>query len=155
MGGWTKRPASVGRSPVGSLLFSSGFLRAHDFVCVLQDWSLRFPQSCGNPIIKSCWLQGQILWGFPVPLSDPQAGKPDVGFKMVTTVQELLWYYYSLICGCPPGGYRIWFYCDCTPPNVSLRLLLCLGMWSTFFLVGSSVLLLMAVQQLVAVLVLL
>ena len=104
---------------------------------------------------NSIGLQDLIPWGFPVPLSDPQAGKPDVGFKMVTTVQELLWYYYSLICGCPPGGYRIWFYCDCTPPNVSLRLLLCLGMWSTFFLVGSSVLLLMAVQQLVAVLVLL
>ena len=29
---------------------------------------------------------------------------------------------------CPPSGYRLWFYHDCTPPTVSLWLLLCLWM---------------------------
>ena len=33
----------------------------------------------------------------------------------------------------PPSGYGNWFYCDCTPPPVSLRLLLCLWMWGIFF----------------------
>ena len=29
-------------------------------------------------------LQGQIPWGFPVPLSHPPAGKPDLGFRTFT-----------------------------------------------------------------------
>ena len=33
----------------------------------------------------------------------------------------------------PPSGHWIWFYCDCSPPTVSLRLLLCLWMWGIFF----------------------
>ena len=33
----------------------------------------------------------------------------------------------------PPSSYGIWFYCDCTPPTVSLWLLLCLCMWGIFF----------------------
>ena len=33
----------------------------------------------------------------------------------------------------PPSGYGIWFYCDCTPPTISLWLLLCLWMWGIFF----------------------
>ena len=32
-----------------------------------------------------------------------------------------------------PSGYGIWFYCDCTPPTVSLQLLLCVWMWGIFF----------------------
>ena len=33
----------------------------------------------------------------------------------------------------PPSSYGFWFYCDCTPPTISLWLLLCLSMWDTFF----------------------
>ena len=33
----------------------------------------------------------------------------------------------------PASGYGIWFYCDCTPPTISLWLLLCLWMWDIFF----------------------
>ena len=33
----------------------------------------------------------------------------------------------------PPGGYRIWFYPDCTPSTVLLWLLLCLWMWGIIF----------------------
>ena len=32
----------------------------------------------------------------------------------------------------PPSGYGIRFYCDCTPPTISLQLLLCLWMWDIF-----------------------
>ena len=33
----------------------------------------------------------------------------------------------------PPSSYGIWFHCDCTPPTISLWLLLCLWMWGIFF----------------------
>ena len=33
----------------------------------------------------------------------------------------------------PPSSYGIWFYCDCTPPTISLQLLLCLWMLGIFF----------------------
>ena len=33
----------------------------------------------------------------------------------------------------PPISCGIWSYCDCAPPTVSLRLLLCLWMWGIFF----------------------
>ena len=45
--------------------------------------------------------QGQIPWGFPVALSDPQAGKSDAGFRTFTIVWKLLWYYCSPVCGSP------------------------------------------------------
>ena len=46
-------------------------------------------------------LQGQIPWGLPVPLSDPQPGRPDLGFRTFATVGELPWYYYSPVCEPP------------------------------------------------------
>ena len=33
----------------------------------------------------------------------------------------------------PPSSYGIWFYCDSTPPAISLWFLLCLCMWGIFF----------------------
>ena len=33
----------------------------------------------------------------------------------------------------PPSGYGFWFYRDCTPPTISLWLLLCLWVWGIFF----------------------
>ena len=47
-------------------------------------------------------LQSQVPGGFLVPLSDPQAGKPDVGLSN-TTVGELLWYCCSPVCGSASG----------------------------------------------------
>ena len=32
-----------------------------------------------------------------------------------------------------PISYGIWFYCDCSPPTISLWLLLCLWMWGIYF----------------------
>ena len=46
-------------------------------------------------------LQVQIPWGFPVRLSEPQAGKPDVGLITFTKMGEILWYYCSPVCGSP------------------------------------------------------
>ena len=54
--------------------------------------------------------------------------------------------------GHPPGGYGIWFYCDCAPPTILLQFLLCLWTWGILFW---WVPVLMVVQQLVVILVLL
>ena len=48
-------------------------------------------------------------WGFLVPLLDPQAGKPDVGFITFATVGERLWCYCSSVCGSFPCQ-RMWEY---------------------------------------------
>ena len=61
------------------------------------------------------------------------AGKPDMGFRTFTTVGEFLLYYCSPVCGLPTNGYETWFYRDCAPPTISMRLLLCLWMWGIFF----------------------
>ena len=50
--------------------------------------------------------QGQIPLGVSVPLLDPQARKPDVGFRTFTLVRQLLWYYCSPVCGSPTQ--RVW-----------------------------------------------
>ena len=72
-----------------------------DFVCALQRCSLCFPSPVEVMLLNPTDLQSQIPWGFPVPLADPQAGKPDMGLKPFTIVGELLWYYCSPICGLP------------------------------------------------------
>ena len=48
---------------------------------------LEVPQS--NP----AGFQDQTPQGFPIPLSDLLAGKPDVRLRTFTTGGELLWYY--------------------------------------------------------------
>ena len=82
------------QSPVGSLLLSSRYSYAQDFVCALQDWSLCFPQYCGGLVIKSCWPSRSDSLGIPSPFVRSPAH--------------------------PPGRYGIWFYHDCTPPTIML-----------------------------------
>ena len=91
---------SFGESPVGSLLLFSWSWYTW-ILYVLSKTRDCFPQSCGSPIIKSCWLQGQIPWEFPVSWLDPQAGKLDMGFRTFTTVGKLLLYYCSSVYGSP------------------------------------------------------
>ena len=65
---------------------------------------------CRSPskVLKSnpAGPQSQVPWWFPVLWSDPQAGKPDIGFITFTIVQELLWYYCSPVCRSPTSGVR-------------------------------------------------
>ena len=56
------------------------------------------PQSCVSSVIKSLWPQSQILWGFSVPLPDPQVGKSVVGPRTFLTVWECLWYNCPIVC---------------------------------------------------------
>ena len=143
-----------GNSHAGSWHLSFGSWCAWDFVCVLYDWSLCFPQSCGSPIIKFHWLWGQILWRVLVPLSDLRAWKPDMGFRTFTTVGELLWFYCSPACGSPTQWVwdliSLWlcpFHCLVVSSSLSL------DVGYLFFFVCSSILLSIVVQQLVAILV--
>ena len=54
---------------------------------------------------------------------------------------DLLPIFWVIVCfgiivqfvGHPPDGYGVWFYHHCTPPTVSLKLLLCLWTWGIFF----------------------
>ena len=86
-----------------------------------------------------CWTPrlGSLTWG-----SEPSLQWVDFcGISILQFVSH------------PPSSYGIWFYCDCTPPTVSLWLLLCLWIWG-ISLVSSHVFLSMIVQRLVVILVL-
>ena len=101
-----RRPPNIRRLFWCSLLWRHGSsplgLCAHSiFLCVLQDWSLCFPQSSRKPIIKSHWPSRPDSLGISVPLLDLQAGNPDMRFRTFTIVQEHLWYYCSPVCGSP------------------------------------------------------
>ena len=107
-----------------------------DFVFSLQDWSLCFPQSCGNPIIKSHWPSRPHSLGILIPLWDPKAGMPDVGFRTFTTVAELLLYYCSPVCGSPTqrvGDLILsWLhptYCLAVASSLSLDVEYCFFFW--------------------------
>ena len=145
---------SLVQSPVGLLLFSPGSWCMQGFVCVLQERS-PFPPVIWSPVIKSHWPSKSDSWRFPFPLLDPQAGKPDVELRRTfTTVGELLWYHCSPVCGLPTQ--KIW---DFSFIMIVSILQSCCSFFCVFgcgvsFLVDSSVLLLMDVQQLVAILVL-
>ena len=120
------------------------------YVCPPRVGSL-FP-----PVLsKSC---NQIPLGFKVWFSKNSSSRcqtPRLGSLTWGSEPSLQWVDF---CGIsvlqlvshPPSGYGIWFYCGCTPPTVSLQLLLCLWMWGIFF-VTSSVFLSMTVQQLVVI----
>ena len=66
-----------------------------------------------------CWTPrlGSLMWG-----SEPSFQWVDFcGISVLQSVSH------------PPSSYGIWFYCNCSPPTVSLWLLLCLWMWGIFF----------------------
>ena len=66
-----------------------------------------------------CWTHrlGSLTWG-----SEPSLQSVD--FCDISVLQS--------VCH-PPKSYEIWFYCGCTPPIISLWLLLCLWMWGIIF----------------------
>ena len=122
------------------------------FVCALQDWSLCFPQSYGSSIIKSLWPSRSDSLGIPSPVVRTPGWKPDVGFRIFTTVGQLIWYYCFPVCGSPI--WQVWnlfllWLCPSYHLAVACSLTLYLGY---VFLVGSSVLLLMVVQHLAVIL---
>ena len=134
------------RSPLGLGVCKILFMPSKTAVC--------FPQSSGRPIIKICRPLRPDSWGSSVPLTDPQAGKSDVGFRTFTIVWERLWYYCSPVCGSPTWwlwGLILSWLCPSYHLTAASSLSLDVG---CLFQVGSSILLSMVVQQPVPVLVL-
>ena len=86
------------RSPLGTLLLSSGSWCVQNFVCGLQDWSL-FP-----PVLWKSYNQIPLAFKVRFPGDSqslfwiPRPGR--LGFRTFRTVPELL-YYCSPVCGSP------------------------------------------------------
>ena len=120
---WAGRSGSI--SCGVTVYLSPGSWYAQYFVCAIQGWSLCILQSCESPVIKSHWPSKSDSW-FPIPLLDPQAGKPDMRLRTFKTVGELLWYYHFPDYGLPTWWVWDWFYCVCNPPTILLWLLFCL-----------------------------
>ena len=77
----------------------------YNFVCASKT-GVCFLQSCGSPIIKSCWASQTDSLGILSPFVGSPGWESDVGFRTFTTVVELLWYYCSPVCGSPTP--RVW-----------------------------------------------
>ena len=104
------------QSPVGSLLFSPGSWFVQDFVCALQKWSLCLPQSCGSPVIKSCWPSKPYSLGIPSPFAGSSGWEAQ---KYVSQQWENFFVIIILqVVGHPPSKYGILFYHDCTPLSI-------------------------------------
>ena len=110
-----------------------GFWCTRYFVCAHQEWSLCFPQSFWSLSVQSASFK---VWFSRI--SSSCFWTPRLGCLTWSSEPSLQWVDF---CGIsvlqfvshPPSSYGIWFYCDCTPPTISLCLLLCLWMWDIFF----------------------
>ena len=89
--------AGLGQCLLGSLLLFPGSWCAQGFVCAIQEsispvlWKF-----CNQISVAS---ESQIPWRFSMSLPDPQVGKSLVGPRTFATVQEILWYNWSPVCG--------------------------------------------------------
>ena len=94
------------QSPLGSLLLPLG-PDAHTTLCVPSKSGV-FVSPSPVEVLQSnpTSLQSLILWGFLLPLLDPQVGKPDVGLRTFTPVGGLLWYKCSPVCESPT--HQLW-----------------------------------------------
>ena len=92
--------------PVGSLLLFSGH-GVHNILFMSSKTGVFFFPSVLWKSYNQILLAFRVRFpGLPVPLSDPMAGKPDMGFRTFTTLRELLWHYCSPACGSPTQ--KIW-----------------------------------------------
>ena len=137
---------------MGSLLLSSGSWYTQGFVCALQDWSLCFPQSRGRPIIKSHWPSRSDSLGIPRPFvwfpgleawygaqNFHNSGKTSLVLSFSSLWSPTSWELDLILLWLHPSYYL-------TEASS------CVSM-GVYFFGGSSVLLSMVAQQLVAILV--
>ena len=107
-------------------------VHARFFLCALQDWSLIPPV-----LWKS---NNQISLAFKVRLpgdswsvcQSPRLGSLTWGSEPSQQWKSFFGVIVLQFVDHPPGEYRIWFYCDCVPPTILLRLL-CLWKWANLF----------------------
>ena len=134
-----------------SLFLSSKFWCTQSFVCALQDWSLCSPQSCESLIIKSHWLSKSDSLGIPCPFVRSSVWEAWwVVQNLHTSGKTCLALFFSSLW--VTHSESIGFDCIMIAPLLP-------SCWNFFFvfgfgnlfLVGSSILLPMIVQQLVAI----
>ena len=92
-----KSQSSLAQSLVRSLLLFPGSLCTHK-VLFVPSKSL-FPQSCGSSIIKSHWASKSNSLQVLRPFARSPGWESVVGPRTFATVQELLWYNHSPVCG--------------------------------------------------------
>ena len=133
-----RRPSNTSMYVWFSLLWGHCFfpwVPMHTLLCVCPP---RVDSLFPPVLSKSC---NQIPLAFKVWFSGNSSSHfrtPSLGSLTWGSEPSLLWVDF---CGIsvlwfvshPHSSYGIWFYCNCTPPTVSLWLLLCLWMWGIFF----------------------
>ena len=124
------------------------------FCCALQDWSFCFPQSCGSFIIKSHWASRSDSLGIPSPFVRSPGCEACCGVQNLHNSGRTPLELCSPVCGSPT--WRVWDFvllwlCPFYHLTEAFSLSLDMGF---LFLVGSSILLSMGVQQLDVTLVL-
>ena len=128
------------QSPVGSLILSSGFWCAQDFVCVLHDQSLCFPQPCGSSIIKPHRPSGSESLGIPSPFVRSQRQEACTGAQRLhnSGITSLLLLFSSLLVIHPVGmGFDFIVIVPLLPPCCDFILSLDVGYLSWGILVLS------------------
>ena len=145
-----RRPSNIHRQIWLSLLWDYCSFPL-GFVCALQE-SL-FSPVCGHSVIKSCCPSKSDSLGIPIPLLDPQVGKSMWGLETLQQWENFLVLLLSSLWVAHPVSTGFYF-CVIAPLLPS-----CCGFSFVFglgvsLLVGSSLVLLMVVQQLVVILVL-
>ena len=133
-----RRPSNTSRNFWFSLLWGHCSFPlgpdAHTTLCVLLKCGVSVSPSPVKVLQSNpARLQSLILWDSSVCCWTPQLGslmldsEPSlqcVDFCGITVLQFV---------SHPPSSYGIWFYCYCSPPTISLKLLLCLWIWGMFF----------------------
>ena len=119
----------------------TSFKRTYATCYGFQDCCCQSSYSCSRPLLTHA------------PTGDPPTHR-QVGLSLLWGQCSFPWVLLCIrFCLCPPsvsGGYEFDFQCDCTPLVATSPLSLEGGY---LFLMGSNILLLMAVKQLVAILV--
>ena len=139
---------------VEPMLLPSGSLCTQGFVCALWVWSLCFPQSCGSPVIKSCWASRSDSLGIHSPFVGSPGwgawcGVPNLHNSGRTSLSLL---FFSLWVTHPAGlGFDFIVIMPLLPSHWSFFFVFGHGY---LFLVDSCILLSLFVQQLVVILVL-
>ena len=137
-------PASAGDPPrlagrCGSVSYgvtaSSPWVLMHTLPCVCPPRvECLFPpvlsKSCNQiPLAFKVWFSGNSSSRFQTPRLGSLTWGSEPSLQWMDFCGIIVLQFVSH----PHNGYGIWFYCDCTPPTISLQLPLCLWMWGVFF----------------------
>ena len=126
-----RRPSNTSREvwfslPQGHCSFPCVPMRTPLCVCPPRVESLFPPvlsKSCNQiPLALKVWFSGKSSSNCWAPRLGSLTWGSEPSFQWVDCCGIIVLQFVSH----PPSGYRIWFYCDCAPPTISLWPLLCL-----------------------------